>query len=186
MSDGFTITLDDQAVQAALTALSRRLSDLTPAMEDIGRVLVNITEDAFQSEASPFGGSWAQLSTSYVERPRHQGGRGGAAHPILQRDGLLAGSIIAHPSPPLRGRWEIRHVPGDCQRGGGVPAAVRPAWPGVSMPAAYGVQWEIRRGSSRMPCSGGSPSPRWHLLRASHPPRGVSRARQPPPLRARG
>lgn len=90
---GFSITIDDRQVQAALTALISHVSDLTPALEDMGRALVNITEDAFQAEASPFGQAWDALSTSYVERPRDQGGRGGDSGPILQRDGLLAASI---------------------------------------------------------------------------------------------
>lgn len=58
----FTITINDAPVQAALTALLNRVTDLTPAMEDLGRALVNITEDAFQNEASPFGPAWPDLS----------------------------------------------------------------------------------------------------------------------------
>ena len=61
-SNGFTLTLDDQAVHAALTALAGRLGNLAPVMEDIGRALQNITEDAFAAEASPFGGAWPDLS----------------------------------------------------------------------------------------------------------------------------
>ena len=56
--------------------------------------------------------------------------------------------------------------------GEGVPAAVRPAWPGVSMPAAYSMQGAT---AAQRPVrhASGTPSPRWPLLRASQPP-GVS------------
>lgn len=56
---------------------------------------------------------------------------------------------------------------------------------GEGVPAAYSMQGEtaahrpVRRAS-------GTPSPRWPSLPGPLSPRGVSRARQPPPLRARG
>ena len=61
-NSGFTITLNSQQVQDALNDLAGRLDNLKPAMEDIGRALQNITEDAFAAEASPFGGAWPDLS----------------------------------------------------------------------------------------------------------------------------
>lgn len=64
------------------------LADPTPLMEDIGRALGNITEDAFQRERSPFGDSWERLTERYVRTKRK-----GNAHPILQRSGGLAGGI---------------------------------------------------------------------------------------------
>jgi phage virion morphogenesis protein len=70
-----------------------RLSNMTPAMEDIGRALGNLTEDSFQAERSPFGQAWPKLTPKYVARPRKQGGRGGDANPILQLTGGLAASI---------------------------------------------------------------------------------------------
>jgi phage virion morphogenesis protein len=81
-SNGFTVTIDDRAVQAALTRLARQVADMTPVMEDIGRALGKLTEDAFQAE----GPGWPALSPVTVAR------RGGA-HPILQDSGGLAASI---------------------------------------------------------------------------------------------
>lgn len=89
----FSVTLDDAAAQRALAELARRIANPTPAMADIGRALGNLTEDAFQSETSPFGDGWQALTQRYVARPRNKGGRGGDAHPILQRDGGMAGSV---------------------------------------------------------------------------------------------
>jgi phage gpG-like protein len=66
---------------------------MTPAMEDLGRALANIAEDAFQSETDPWGNAWEELSDAYVARPRNKGGRGGDAHPILQVTGQLAATL---------------------------------------------------------------------------------------------
>lgn len=81
-TSGFTVTLDDAQVQAALTRLTSRLANMTPIMEDVGRALGNLTEDAFQAE----GPGWPQLRPATVKRR-------GSAHPILQASGGLAASI---------------------------------------------------------------------------------------------
>jgi phage gpG-like protein len=87
------ITAEDAEVRREFARLRERTADLRPALAEIGRALANIAEDAFASETDPFGAPWDALSPEYVERPRDQGGRGGDEHPILQRDGLLAGSL---------------------------------------------------------------------------------------------
>ena len=83
MSAPFTITIDDAQVQAALTKLSRHVTNLTPIMEDIGAKLGDLTEDAFQAE----GPGWPALKPATVKRR-------GSVHPILQVSaGGLAASI---------------------------------------------------------------------------------------------
>jgi phage virion morphogenesis protein len=83
MAAPFTVTIDDRQVRAALTSLARQVADMKPAMEDIGRALGNLTEDAFQAE----GPGWPQLSAVTVARR-------GNAHPILQVSAAgLAASI---------------------------------------------------------------------------------------------
>lgn len=99
MATPFQITVDDAEVRQALARLAGKLTHPAPLMQDIGRALGNITEDAFQDERSPTGVPWEPLTPEYVLRPRKPKtpkgwpGRGGDAHPILQRDGLLAGGI---------------------------------------------------------------------------------------------
>jgi len=88
----FTVTVDDRDLPAYLDRLARR-GGAKPVMEDIARALANRTEDAFQAEASPFGPKWPALTGRYVKRARKHGGRGGDAHPILQRHGGLTASI---------------------------------------------------------------------------------------------
>jgi len=89
----FEVKIDNREVRQALERLLNRVEDMTPVMEDIARSLGNLAEDAIQAETDPWGDRWPDLSDAYVERPREDGGRGGDAHPILQRDGLLAASL---------------------------------------------------------------------------------------------
>jgi hypothetical protein len=44
----FTITIDDAEVLVAQGQLATRLAHMTPVIEDIGRALGNLIEDAFQ------------------------------------------------------------------------------------------------------------------------------------------
>jgi phage gpG-like protein len=83
------IDYDDRDVLDALQALARRTSDLSEAMQDIAGVLADAVERAFDQERDPATGTpWAPLA------PRTIKARGGDAHPILQRSGQLAASIV--------------------------------------------------------------------------------------------
>jgi phage virion morphogenesis protein len=88
-SQPFTITIDDAQVQAALTDLIRRVTNPGPALADIGRALGNLTEDAFQAEASPFGPAWPDLSDVTKKRRAAIGKWPG---PMLQ---MTAGGLAA-------------------------------------------------------------------------------------------
>jgi len=79
---GFTVTIDDAEVRAGLARVLAQLGNMAPVMEDIGRALGNLTEDAFQAS----GPGWAALRPVTVARR-------GSAGPILQVSGGLAGSI---------------------------------------------------------------------------------------------
>lgn len=91
--DPFSITIDDAQVRARLKQLADNVKNPSTAMRAIRRALLNITEDAFAAETSPFGLKWPDLDEDYVERSRKEGGRGGDAHPILQRTGQMAASV---------------------------------------------------------------------------------------------
>lgn len=86
----FEIRVEDRQVRDALAQLLDRVQDATPAMEDIARALRNHTEDAFQSQASPFGPAWEDLKESTKDRREKAGHWPGS---ILQVTGGLAGSI---------------------------------------------------------------------------------------------
>ena len=81
---GFTVTIDDAEVRAGLARVLAQLGNMAPVMEDIGRALGNLTEDAFENS----GPGWAALSPVTVARR-------GSAGPILVVSGGsgLVGSI---------------------------------------------------------------------------------------------
>jgi phage virion morphogenesis protein len=86
----YEIEAKDQGVQSTLQLLMQHLDDLTPAMEDIAGILANVTEDAFETETSPFGDPWAPLAPSTLR----QALKNGRSKPkILQDSGQMAASI---------------------------------------------------------------------------------------------
>jgi len=87
----FKIEVDDKAVRQALADLAARSRDMAPVMRAIARLLRNDAEDAFETQASPFGGAWAPLKPSTLKRRKG----GGAGARILQDSGQLAASIGA-------------------------------------------------------------------------------------------
>ncbi len=66
------ITLRANNLNQILTRLQRKLSDLTPAMRDIGEALSETTKQRFRSSTSPAGKPWAPNADStllrYLER----------------------------------------------------------------------------------------------------------------------
>lgn len=84
MSESFAVRVDNAAVNSALARLVERLGAATPAMRDIAEQLRTETEQNFLDQGRP---AWLPLAPSTV-RER------GNAHPILQRSGQLAASIV--------------------------------------------------------------------------------------------
>lgn len=92
MADPISVDIRDAGVEAMLQQLLARTDDLSPAMGDIARILVNATEDAFLNQASPFGFPWEPLSDATLEEAARQG----RTNPrILQDTGQLAGSVAS-------------------------------------------------------------------------------------------
>lgn len=93
----FTIDIAADTLTPALVALRNKLGDLTPLMAALVLVLDDEVQAAMEAEADPVTGApWPQLTDDYVARPLAQGGRGGDAHPMLQRDGSLASPDPEH------------------------------------------------------------------------------------------
>ena len=84
------IEYDDREVVAALRRLAASAADLTPAMRAIAAALEDSAAEAFESESSPAGAPWADLSdVTTAARER----RGKWPGDILQVTGNLADSI---------------------------------------------------------------------------------------------
>lgn len=88
---GITVTLDDTDVQRALRALSERCADMTPAMDEIGQLLVTDADLCFRDSRDPWGHVWTALSEVTLGRRR------GSSAQILRDTGHLAGSLNHQP-----------------------------------------------------------------------------------------
>ena len=55
------IDIDDRDVGQALQRLQRRVGDMTPAMEDIGELLIETTKERFKTSTAPDGRIVQQL-----------------------------------------------------------------------------------------------------------------------------
>ena len=96
MSAGIQLKLEPfgfRGAEAAIRGILVRKGHLRVPFEAGGRYLVAQTHQHFRGEQSPEGEPWQALSREYVERPKKQGGRGGAEHPILFVHGWLEASI---------------------------------------------------------------------------------------------
>lgn len=67
------IELKDEEVTAGLARLAAALADLTPAMKDIGKVLVEATKDRFAAGVDPDGNAWAPKSPVTIDAYRRRG-----------------------------------------------------------------------------------------------------------------
>lgn len=61
------ILVDDAPVQAALAQLARRGEDLTPAMDEIGSMLVTSTQMRFEQGEDPDGAPWPPSLRAIIE-----------------------------------------------------------------------------------------------------------------------
>ncbi len=66
-----SIEVDDREVTEALRRLQRRLTDLRPALQDIGETLVHTTRRRFATGTGPDGRPWKPLSPVTVARKGH-------------------------------------------------------------------------------------------------------------------
>lgn len=88
---GFSVTVDDRQVTAALAALSARLGNLKAPLAEAGQTLVTLADLAFRNQQDPWGRAWQRLAASTLKRRRKGPGRG--AGQILRDTGRLQNSI---------------------------------------------------------------------------------------------
>lgn len=55
---GISYTVNDAAIKEALQALRHKAGNLRPALRSIGEIIINQTDDAFESGVSPAGEPW--------------------------------------------------------------------------------------------------------------------------------
>lgn len=84
------IEVKDDEVTAALAALSARLANMTPVMQEVGEFLVASTKDRFGRSEAPDGSKWAPKSPVTEGRDRR---------PLFGPSGKLSQQIFAVPGP---------------------------------------------------------------------------------------
>lgn len=83
-----TITVSSAPVQDLLSQLSARLSDLSPAMEDIGQELQSRVSSRFETQSEPMGTPWdAWAPATFLSYPEDGNRR------ILDRYGDMLDSL---------------------------------------------------------------------------------------------
>lgn len=86
------VNIDDKDVQYLLNDLSKRFSNLTPVMKEIGDIVTESVQRNFEEHRSPEGISWEPLAESTKEQKEKKGRN---ADDILVLHRILMGSI--HP-----------------------------------------------------------------------------------------
>lgn len=80
----FEVEFNNPEAQDVLNQLEQKLSDITPALQDIGEYLMIAHEQRFVDQVAPDGTPWAPLSPSYQRNKTKNKNR------ILFLDGRLA------------------------------------------------------------------------------------------------
>ncbi|WP_342596323.1 phage virion morphogenesis protein [Salinicola lusitanus] len=117
-----SITIDDDQVLQALSAMQQRSIRLQPAFKAIGEAMVASTHERFQEKEAPDGTPWTPLSETTVERKGHdrilEGESGQLARQIhyeTNDDELLWGSSMIYAAMQHYGgeQSEFPHLWGD-------------------------------------------------------------------------
>lgn len=85
------VKLDFAVDTSGLDELERRLSDLTPVMQQVAGHLLLVARGTFDSQSDPTGARWAPLQKA-TERERKKLGYA-PSRPILYRTGALKSSV---------------------------------------------------------------------------------------------
>jgi phage virion morphogenesis protein len=96
MAEGITVKIEGQELGRKFTQLQSLISDLTPAMDEVGGALLARIQQCFVDQASPEGLAWKPLSSvTIAQRERLGYGEG----QILRRTGELFRSITYQAGP---------------------------------------------------------------------------------------
>jgi len=87
-----TIRIDGREITAAFARMRGLVSDLTPAMREIGEVLTQSTIDRFKTSTAPDGGRWAPNKPSTLARKR-------GTRPLIGETGLLSSQFAPRAGP---------------------------------------------------------------------------------------
>ena len=89
--------IDVSFAEAALAALSGRMTDMTPVMQSLGEYLVASTRQRFPTGKAPDGTPWAPKSATTLARYAKQGDRQDP-RPLYGPTGLLSQQVAHFPT----------------------------------------------------------------------------------------
>lgn len=81
----FSVTYSDEQVRDRIERLQRKIGDLTPAMKEVGELMLLSTDQRFENEIAPSGTPWQRLSPRTIALKQQQG----RIMKILQSTGLM-------------------------------------------------------------------------------------------------
>jgi phage virion morphogenesis protein len=93
------VLITDDEITDALTWLSVFLSDMTPAMQDIGEILVDSTRQRFPQGIAPDGSRWAPKSPVTLAKYGARSSNRIDVRPLFGPSGALSSQIFANPGP---------------------------------------------------------------------------------------
>lgn len=96
--------VDLSFAEAALAALDRALTDMTPVMNDLGELLTTSTKDRFPTGTAPDGSKWAPKSQTTLERYGSRKSNRVDIRPLFGPTGLLSQQIF-HAAGPTEVSW---------------------------------------------------------------------------------
>lgn len=126
---GFQVKVDDASVQDYLARIETAAGDLSPVMDDLGRMLQLRIRSQFELQSAPGAGKWTPLSARTIAQRQKRGRWPG---PILRQTGDLYRSITYRATATemvLGTNWPyaaIQQFGGKAGRGGKVKIPARP------------------------------------------------------------
>lgn len=93
------VEIKEDEITGALARLSAFLSDLTPAMQDIGDILVDSTKQRFIRGVSPDGARWAPKSQTTLDRYGARTSNRIDVRPLFGPSGALSSQIFYEVTP---------------------------------------------------------------------------------------
>lgn len=135
-----SVKINTSFAQAALEALQRAMTDMTPAMDDIGDDLITSTKARFAQGVAPDGTKWAAKSASTLARSRDPRPLFGPTGLLSQQihyeaglDGVSWGSSLIYAGVMQVGAAQGAF--GTSKRGGPLPWGTIPARPFIGVSA---------------------------------------------------
>ncbi|ESA37749.1 phage virion morphoproteinsis protein [Leptolyngbya sp. Heron Island J] len=106
------VTITDADVNRALTQIGERVGNLQPALEDFGEYMLLQTRRYFDSEVSPGGQKWADISPAWKRQKQKEGrDRGIGKYTLAMRDGITyvarPRSLVVGSNRPYAARFQL-------------------------------------------------------------------------------